>query len=64
MDPWEFSHPIAGTAPADGLSAVRESWFGQTLGERGLLSSGPGIGIHGAPGVSEVLASKLVDFLA
>jgi catechol 2,3-dioxygenase-like lactoylglutathione lyase family enzyme len=26
---WEFSHPIAGTTPpADGLAAVRASWFG------------------------------------
>jgi catechol 2,3-dioxygenase-like lactoylglutathione lyase family enzyme len=26
---WEFSHPIAGTAPpGDGLAAVRASWFG------------------------------------
>jgi uncharacterized glyoxalase superfamily protein PhnB len=26
---WEFSHPIAGTTPpANGLAAVRASWFG------------------------------------
>jgi uncharacterized glyoxalase superfamily protein PhnB len=25
---WEFSTPIADAAPADGLAAARESWFG------------------------------------
>jgi uncharacterized glyoxalase superfamily protein PhnB len=25
---WEFSHPLEGMAPADGLAAVQRSWFG------------------------------------
>ena len=27
---WEFSHPIAGTPPADGFAAVRASWFAES----------------------------------